>query len=215
MTRTRIAIALTVLATAALFWLVALPTYAEAHVITPQACAAEALAVARAEPPATVDEWRPAFQACQARALRHRCLHPLPAPPAGVTVKHRRASGTQRANIARVLNVGRRMRVPRNVQVAAITAITQESRATNPPHGHGTSVGILQLINLHGSVAWRMVIENSAGWFYRASRQVSTRGVRPGDVAQRIQRSGHPTAYRQWEREAGRTYRLWLRGCSR
>ena len=98
--------------------------------------------------------------------------------------------------------------------VALVAAATVEQNQYNLPYGHGTSVGFLQLIDLHGTLAWRMVVKNSAGWFLRGARQVDPKGrMAPGRLAQAVQRSGYPDAYNARVAEARVTVRTWLRGC--
>lgn len=188
---------------------------AAAHTLDPHRCNALAITEALRVPPATPLEVTTLRRACVATTIAHNCHHSAPRPVVRyATVKHRRASRTQRTNITTALNVGRAMHAPRNHQVALVAAMTQESSAYNLNHGHGTSVGILQLINLHGSVAWRMRIVNSAGWFLRGARAVDPRGrLAPGDLAQRVQRSAYPSAYRRWVPEARATYRRYLTPC--
>lgn len=158
----------------------------------------------------------------EAHNLQHACRPPRPLVSATVTVKHRRATIAQRRIITRILNLGRKLNAPPSHQVAAIAAATQESTIANLRGGHGSSVGILQLISDHGSVSWRRTIENSAGWFFRGAKKLDPRGnarlATTGyghGLIQRVQKSGHPYAYNQWISEARRTYRLFLRGCHR
>jgi hypothetical protein len=183
---------------------------ARAHTITTADCRSAASAAA------THQQWQSTYRACKTRSARHSYYHACKPPRPTITiarVKGHRANRHQLRVISRTLTVGRKYHAPRNVQIAAITAITQESNATNIRHGHGTSVGILQLINTHGSIKWRLVIENSAGWFYRGARQVRTRHQAPGTIAQSVQRSGHPRAYHQWTSEATRTVQRWYGPC--
>lgn len=132
-----------------------------------------------------------------------------------VTVKHKLASLHQRRMLARILNLATRMKATRRVKIAAIAATTQEASATNLPRGHGTSVGLFQLISVHGSFQWRMVPENSAGWFLRgAIRTIRQRpGLDAAQLAQAVERSAHPSAYRAWLSEARLTYWHYLQVC--
>ena len=79
--------------------------------------------------------------------------HAGPAYPApkGVTVKGVQAGSHQRAMIGRVLATCRMLGASRKVQWAAVATITQESTARNLTGGHGTSVGLFQIIDLHGT----------------------------------------------------------------
>jgi hypothetical protein len=163
---------------------------------------------------ARADAW--VIRATTAREAYQACLpnRPRPLVSPRTTVKHRRASIQQRRNITEALNIARKRGVPLNHRLGLLAAITQESSANNLGHGHGTSVGILQLINIHGTVAWRMHLPNSVGWFLNGARKVDPRGrLAPGTLAQAVQRSAHPTLYHQWVPEAKRTYKLYLAGC--
>lgn len=196
-------------ALAALALLATIPALAAAHAPNPAACKI----AWQAAPPG---QKHAALRRCQraqaAHRLAHACQRPVKLLPANVTVKHRRARLDQRRNLTIALNLARRMDAPRNHRVALVAAMTQESSATNLPHGHGTSVGVLQLIDTHGSFAWRMKVVNSAGWFLRGARSIDPRGNRsPGRLAQDVQRSGYPYAYEQWVPEARRTVRIYLR----
>ena len=147
--------------------------------------------------------------------IAHICAQPVrPLIPARVTVKHRAATLKQRRNLTVALNYARGMRAPYTHRVALVAAITQESSANNLPYGSGTSVGVLQLIDSHGTVAWRMVIANSVGWFLRGARKIDPYGRRaPGALAQAVQRSAHPTAYNQWVSEAADTVAIYQGPC--
>lgn len=133
--------------------------------------------------------------------------------PRTVTAKHAPTTAAQRANATAALDRALQMGSTQKQQVALIAAATQEQGLRNEPYGHGTSVGFLQLIDVHGSKRWRMRIYNSAGWFLRGAKQVDAPALSPGDLAQRVQRSAHPTLYRQWVGEARRTVNSYRRFC--
>lgn len=105
--------------------------------------------------------------------------------------------------------------MPRRVLVAYVAAATQESTVTNKPYGHGTSVGHLQLIDVHGSVTWRMRVENSAGWFFRgASMIIHSQGVMtPGKIADTVQAPKRKGLYNKWVPEANMTVKRFLGNC--
>lgn len=135
-------------------------------------------------------------------------------------VKQQRASRNQRKNITTALNVANRMRAPRSHRVALVAAIIVENSGWNKPWGHGTSVGILQLIDVHGTLAWRMKIKNSAGWFLRGARKLDPRGTArlatnkySWGLVQRVQRSGVPFAYNERLPEARRIVANWYKTC--
>ena len=146
------------------------------------------------------------------RAICHRA--DLPAIPGRYKVKGRPARWGQRRNMAKALNVARRMRAPEAHYVAIIAAMINEASGWKPPYGPGPSVGILQLINTHGSFAWRMKIRNSAGWFLRGARRVDPYGrMHPGALADAIERPAIRGGYYQRVGNARRIVRLYHRGC--
>lgn len=150
--------------------------------------------------------------------------------PAGVKVKGEVASAEQRRNTTVALRLADRMKAPWRHKVAVVAGATQEDSQYNRRRGHGTSVGYLQLTNIHGTpkysvspeanIRWRMQVRNSAGWFLRGARKIDPRGRAPlattrgrWGLIQRIQRSGHPYAYNRWIRESARTVRAYNRTC--
>ena len=140
-----------------------------------------------------------------APADAHTSWCPTIRPP--VTVKHVAANLHQRRMTTRVLNVGRRHRANGKVLRSAIMAINQESSATNLAGGHGSSVGLFQIIDIHGSWAQRHNPEWASHWYF--SRAINVNHWRPyltaGQLAQAVQRSAYPDAYARWWDEAYRT----------
>lgn len=199
------------------------PPRAEAHwPAQPATCNAIALAKAREVPPATHREVRLYRAACLRAAKRHaaahcRLGHPLPLVGRIPTKETTRgASLHQRRNVTVALNVARKMRAPYGHYVEVIAAAMQEQGLGNYPKGHGTSVGFLQLIDIHGTVAWRMNVVNSAGWNLRGARQLDPHGrIPPGRLAQLVQGSAHPTLYYQWVPKARTIVATYLRPCTR
>lgn len=160
------------------------------------------------------NRWR--ARSIAARKAYQTCLRPRPTVPRSVRVKGARTSLHQRRNITAALNIARKRDVPMNHRLALIAAATQEQSTNNQPYGHGTSVGFLQLIDIHGSVAWRMQLRNSVNWFLNGARKVDPHGrMAPGSLAQAVQRSAHPDLYHQWVPEVRRTYRLYIGRCVR
>lgn len=140
--------------------------------------------------------------------------------PRSATVKGERIDYDQRVNTTLALRLSDHMGTPYSHKVAVVAAATQEDSQRNRASGHGTSVGYLQLINLHGTVAWRMKVRNSAGWFLRGARLIDPRGTarlatKRGNwgLIQRIQRSGHPTKYNQWISESIQTVNKYRASC--
>ena len=135
-----------------------------------------------------------------------------------MTVKGVRADRQQRRTAALMLRTSRRMRVPYRVRVAMIAAATQESGIRPLSHGHGSSVGPLQLISLHGDVRERRDPEFSAGWFLRGAMRIYRVGDRIAVLAYRVQRpadrSGYILMLTRYQPEAMRTVTmdaLWCR----
>lgn len=141
--------------------------------------------------------------------------------PATATVKGHRISADQRRNTTIALRLADQMHAPFKHKVAVVAAATQEDSQHNRAAGHGTSVGYLQLIDIHGTVAWRMRVRNSAGWFLRGARQLDPRGIarlattrQHTGLIQRVQRSGRPYAYNRWIAEAVRTINKYRATCA-
>lgn len=130
------------------------------------------------------------------------------ADAATVTVKGRVAQQGQIRNIKTGLRLAARMHSPRSHCTALVAAMTAESSIWNIPYGHGTSVGLLQLIDDHGSIQWRMKPINSIGWFLRGAQKVDRRRgwIRPSLLAALVQRPLHgESVYFPYVREAART----------
>ena len=111
---------------------------------------------------------------------------------------------TENLTIAKVaVKEARRAGLPERAAVVNLAAGFQESGVRNLSYGHSSSVGYLQLINTHGSVAQRMDPTFSARWFYRGLEGV--RGWEQMSVtraAQSVQQSAFPDAYARWEDDA-------------
>lgn len=132
-----------------------------------------------------------------------------PGSTSGLKVKTEIANANQIANIGAVIQEGLDQ-VPvvikhrRKILVCAIMTITQESTCNNLPYGDGTSVGLFQLIDIHGTVEQRTNIKFVCEWFY--SRAIKADAANPNlsynDLCQEVQRSGHPDAYGQWRNQA-------------
>lgn len=100
----------------------------------------------------------------------------------------------------------------RDIKTALMTAY-QESRLQNLNYGSGSSLGLFQQTDVwEGTDADHMNPEWATRSFYRALRDVNGRSQMPlWQVAQAVQRSAYPTAYRQWHDEAARIIK-WYRG---
>jgi hypothetical protein len=140
------------------------------------------------------------------------CAKPLTTPRA-VKVKGVRVDRGQRRVLAWLVNEGRERKLPRVFLLAAIATTTQESSARELDHGHGTSVGPFQLIDIHGPASLRKTVAFSGNWFYNGARKVYVRGMDPVTLSHRVQRSAHPTATARWIPEARRSLKKILGPC--
>jgi hypothetical protein len=158
---------------------------------------------------------------------RASCSEPRAILPPPMYVKGSRAHRDQRKNITTALNVAKKMRAKPNHRVGLVAAIIAENSGWNKPWGHSSSVGLLQLLNIHGSppyrvnptanIAWRMRIRNSVGWFLRGARQVDPRGrLDPASLAGRVQRPrGGRSVYVPYVGEAQRIVAKYDAACVR
>lgn len=126
-----------------------------------------------------------------------------------LTVKGKPASAEQKANMQRVLDVAGG--APEKATLALVEACIIESEFHNLSGGEGTSVGILQLIDSHGSVAFRRDIEKVVKLFLDegftgkgGAIEIARKnpGMSAGNVAQEVQGSGFPDRYDEVRNEA-------------
>jgi hypothetical protein len=110
----------------------------------------------------------------------------------------------QTRNAAIIVQVGRSLGIPERGWLIGIATAMQESGLRNLNYGDGTSVGLFQLIAIHGSVAERIDPVFSATWFFRGLRTIDGWETMPLTLAaQAVQRSAFPLAYAKWETAAG------------
>lgn len=101
--------------------------------------------------------------------------------------------------------VGKRLGLPDHAVTVALAAALQESQLHNLPYGDRDSLGLFQQ---RPSQGWGTATEiltpsYAAAAFFRELTRVDGWEKLPITVAaQRVQRSGAPTAYAQWEPEA-------------
>jgi len=137
-------------------------------------------------------------------SLRHH-----PAPPPSCSVVTDSASYTldtdQAANAATIAAVGKRLGLPDHAVTVALATALQESRLRNLPYGDRDSLGLFQQ---RPSQGWGTETEiqtpsYAAAAFFRALTRVSGwQTMAITDAAQKVQISGLPLAYAQWESEA-------------
>lgn len=132
---------------------------------------------------------------------------------ADIKIKGEKADKDQLRNIETVLSVARSVNAGAKAVLALVEACIVESLFRNPKDGEGSSVGILQLTDIHygGSVDARRDIERVVEDFLKrgfAGRGGAIQLAREnddwtaGEVAQGVQASGHPERYDQYKAEA-------------
>jgi hypothetical protein len=120
----------------------------------------------------------------------------------------------QAANSTTIAAVGKRLGLPDHAVTVALAAALQESRLKNLPYGDRDSLGLFQQ---RPSQGWGTATEiltpsyAAAAFFRELTRVPNWEALPITDAAQKVQRSGLPTAYAQWEPEA-RTLAIALTG---
>ena len=155
------------------------------------------------------------------RAFRHHN-----APPPSCSVSTRPSTGAnaesvaytldidQAANSTTIAVVGKRLGMPDHAVTVALATALQESKLHNLPYGDRDSLGLFQQRPSQGWGTSTEILTPSyaAAAFYRELKKVDGWETLPvTDAAQKVQRSGAPTAYAQWEGEA-RTLAVALTG---
>lgn len=111
----------------------------------------------------------------------------------------------QASNVTTIAAVGKRLGMPDHAVTVALAAALQESRLRNLPYGDRDSRGLFQQRPSQGwgTAAQVMTPRYAAAAFYQHLALVPGWSTLPVTVAaQRVQRSGTPNAYAQWEFEA-------------
>jgi cell wall-associated NlpC family hydrolase len=129
----------------------------------------------------------------------------------GLTVQGRAATAEQKRIGERALAVADAEGAGPKATLALIEACIVESAIRNIPFGDSSSVGVLQLLNIHGSVQRRLDVE----WVVKQFLTVGFTGrggaisiakrnpsMTAGQVAQAVQGSNFPTRYDQAANEA-------------
>ena len=106
----------------------------------------------------------------------------------------------QARNATLIGSVGLRRGLPARAVTIALATAYQESGIRNLDYGHADSIGLFQQRPSKGWGTVKQIMDPlySSGQFYAAL--VKVKGWRSGDinnVAQAVQRSGHPNAYRK------------------
>jgi hypothetical protein len=114
-------------------------------------------------------------------------------------------SPEQTAHATTIAAVGKRMGMPDHAVSVALAAALQESKLYNLEHGDRDSLGLFQQ---RPSQGWGTASEiltphYAASAFYRHLARVAGWQTMPvTTAAQRVQRSGAPSAYARWEHQA-------------
>ena len=126
---------------------------------------------------------------------------------------HRKGHGFDRSTIkygAIILRVGLTKRATWHQGVAALAAAMTETngpnqrfpaKITNPTYGHSSSVGLFQILDIHGPYRLRINPWWSSNWFFsQAKRQPDARQAQrrrsAAALAQAVEDSAHPSRYR-------------------
>lgn len=133
------------------------------------------------------------------------------APTRTLTVAGKPATAEQRRIGERCLAVADTLGAGPKASLALMEAVIVESGIRNIPYGDSSSVGVLQLLNIHGSATTRLNVE----WCVRKFLQDGFTGrggaialakknpsMSAGQVAQGVQGSAFPARYDQVQREA-------------
>jgi len=111
----------------------------------------------------------------------------------------------QAAHATTIAAVGKRLGIPDHGVTIALAAALQESRLHNLDHGDRDSLGLFQQRPSQGwgTASQVMTPRYAAAAFYQHLARVSGWQTLPvTTAAQRVQRSGSPSAYASWEGEA-------------
>ena len=155
-----------------------------------------------------------------AAMVRTRLAQPHPTPSASAAGAGAAAAciapntphkwnNTQRENATTIVQVGVALDIPKRGQIIAIAAAMQESKLYNLGNlGVNNDHDSLGLFQQRPSMGWGSPAEvtdpvYAATAFYLALKRVPGWGSMAVTVAaQRVQRSGYPDAYAQWEKDA-------------
>jgi hypothetical protein len=111
----------------------------------------------------------------------------------------------QAANATTIAAVGKRLGLPDHAVTIAFAAALQESKLRNLDYGDRDSLGLFQQRPSQGWGTPTEILTPSyaAAAFFRALVRIPSWSTLPiTDAAQKVQISGAPTAYAQWESEA-------------
>lgn len=102
-----------------------------------------------------------------------------------------------------IIAMGKQRNVPARGWQVAIQAGKVESQLHNLDHGDSSSLGVFQILDIHGTKAQRLDLTWEINWFYDHLANVQGwQNMRPGDAAQAVERSLFPDRYNAWEQWA-------------
>jgi hypothetical protein len=135
------------------------------------------------------------------------------------TVKGVAADQGQANVIETVLDVGMALKAARKALLSAVLTVIVESEARNLGYGDRDSVGAFQQRRSMGWPASQDVARDARAYYKGIPGHPGAIGVlkanpsiKPGDLAQKVQVSGTPTAYQQWIEEGNAWVDAYLKG---
>ena len=139
--------------------------------------------------------------------LAHRMLTDLTPPSCTATAEGRSVSlaPEQTANAATIAAISTQRGMPARAATIAIATAMQESKLRNLTVGDRDSLGLFQQRPSQGWGTTEQILDPvyASNAFYDRLAKIDDYTNRPiTEVAQQVQRSGHPTAYAQHEDEA-------------
>lgn len=136
-----------------------------------------------------------------------------------VWVGHSRADRHQQKVINTFLRLSTSRGASFRVQVSILAAGMQESGLRELRYGHGTSLGPLQLISIHGRPDQRERADFSANWYLPQAVKIDAAGTTVAEIAVRVQRPANRSHYKhmietKWKKSALKMARIYRKGCA-
>jgi hypothetical protein len=121
--------------------------------------------------------------------------------------RHRPSPRTRNAQT--IVRVGRAAKATHKQKLSALATALVESNLRNVRYGDRDSLGLFQQRPSQGWGAPKYLLNPSyAAWrYYDEAKRLDRRGLRPGDLAQVVQKSAYPERYGQRLSEAKRLLR--------
>lgn len=139
--------------------------------------------------------------------------------PGSAYVGKSSATRQQRHVINVMLRESTKQRATFRVQVSILAAAMQESGARELPYGHGTSVGPLQLISIHGPARLRIRADFSSRWYLPQAIRIDRSAGTVAEIAVRVQRPADRKGYmrsinKNWKSSALLNVRNYRKACA-